>query len=144
MRREFVRGTNVVILHLNRLYRHHKGTLRVVNIATGPLDGSRWIGGVTGSPRTNFQLHGGLWVKLRSTGGCIVGRQKADKGTVNVPVDATFLPINNVRMCRRVRIAHIMYASTVISPRVSFAIPIRLYLIRLRAQPLQIDFVQRV
>lgn len=106
-------------MNLDILDVHGERSSRVVGLTTGPLNGALSVGGVTTSPDTDADVHGGLGET--STALSIVVVQGTDSSTVNVPGDVVLLPVHLVGVEFTLRVGHSGPGITVIGRGIALA-----------------------
>lgn len=114
-----VGGAGVVVGDGDRLDSHGEGTVGVVSLTTGPLDGTLGLGGVTSSPDTELQAHGSLGVA--STALSIAVGKGAHDSAIDAPGSGGFSPLNGVSVEGLLGGRHSCPSSTVVGGGVTLA-----------------------
>jgi hypothetical protein len=99
-------------VNLDVLDVHGEGSSRVVGLTTGPLNRALAVGGVTTSPDTDADVHGGLGEARTALSIGVV--QSTDSSTVNVPGNVILLPVHLVGVELTLGVGHTRPSVTVI------------------------------
>lgn len=129
-----VRLGGVGVDNLDVLDVHAEGSSRVVGLATGPLNGALAVGGVTASPDTDADIHGGLGEASAALG--IVVVQGADDVAVDGPLDGLLLPVHLISVEFTLGVGHGGPGITVIGRGITLAEVVGLNCARVAAKSL--------
>ena len=130
-----------VVDGLDGLDGHQEGTFAVVDRAAGPGDGTFRLRRVSGSPRTDLQLHRALGILIFV---CGLGSQGSESFAIDRPRDMIGGPVNGVgvKIVLASRIGQV--GTTIIDLGVALSIIVGLDIGVINPKPLEIYLVQVV